>query len=308
MAVLIECVPNFSEGRDRVRVDAIVSAMLAAAPRGGVYLLDVEMDADHNRSVVTLAGEPGPLLDAMLAGIGKAAELIDLNQQRGVHPRLGATDVVPFIPIEGATLEDCVQMARTLGERVWQRYRIPVYFYEAAATRPERVNLENIRRGQFEAIREEIATVESRRPDVGEPRCHPTAGAVVIGARKFLVAFNIYLQTSDVAIAKKIARAVRFSSGGLPAVKAMGVEVRGQAQVSMNLTDIDRTPMATVFEYVKREAERHGVLVQSSEIVGLVPRRALEEAAAAYLKVEHFRPSLILENRLADVRAGEPRK
>jgi glutamate formiminotransferase / formiminotetrahydrofolate cyclodeaminase len=301
MAVLIECVPNFSEGRDQARVDAIVAAM----KRDGVYLLDCEMDADHNRSVVTLVGEREPLLAAVLAGIGKATELIDLNVQRGAHPRLGATDVVPFIPIEGATLEDCVQMARELGQQVWQRYQLPVYFYEAAATRPERVNLENIRRGQFEVIREEIQTLESRRPDVGGPRCHPTAGAVVIGARNFLVAYNVYLQTKDVDIAKKIAKAVRFSSGGFRAVKAIGLEVRGQAQVSMNLTDTGLTPIATVFEFVKREAERYGVTTQSSEIVGLVPKRAIEDAAAWFLQVENFDSSLILENRLAAVMGGK---
>jgi glutamate formiminotransferase len=301
MSVLIECVPNFSEGRDKSRVDAIVAAM----KRDGVYLLDCEMDADHNRSVVTLVGEREPLLAAVLAGIGKATELIDLNVQRGAHPRLGATDVVPFIPIDGVTLEDCVQMARELGQKVWENYKIPVYFYEAAATRPERTNLENIRRGQFEVIREEIATVESRRPDVGDPCCHPTAGAVVIGARKFLVAYNVYLQTKDVDIAKKIAKAVRFSSGGFRAVKGMGVEVRGQAQVSMNLTDTDLTPMARVFEFVKREAARYGVGVQSSEIVGLVPKRALEDAAEWFLQVENFNPSMILENRLASVIGGK---
>ncbi|HVJ05787.1 MAG TPA: glutamate formimidoyltransferase [Candidatus Saccharimonadales bacterium] len=298
---LIECVPNFSEGRDKSRVDAIVNSM----KRDGVYLLDYEMDADHNRSVVTLVGEREPLMAAVLAGIGKATELIDLNVQRGAHPRLGATDVVPFIPIEGATLEDCVQMARELGQQVWQRYRVPVYLYEAAATRAERVNLENIRRGQFEVIREEILTLESRRPDVGDPCCHATAGAVVIGARKFLVAYNVYLQTKDVEIAKKIAKAVRFSSGGFRAVKGMGVEVRGQAQVSMNLTDTDLTPMARVFEFVKREAARYGVAVQSSEIVGLVPKRALENAAEWFLQVENFDSSLILENRLAAVISGK---
>ncbi len=301
MASLIECVPNFSEGRERARVDAIVNAM----KRDGVYLLDCEMDADHNRSVITLVGEREPLLAAVLAGIGKATELIDLNVQRGAHPRLGATDVVPFIPIEGATLADCVQMARELGEQVWRRYQVPVYFYEAAAERPERVNLENIRRGQFEVIREEITTLESRRPDVGEPRCHPTAGAVVIGARKFLVAYNVYLQSKDVEIAKKIAKAVRFSGGGFRAVKAMGIEVRGQAQVSMNLTDTELTPIARVFEFVKREAERYGVQVQSSEIVGLVPKRTVEDAAEWFLQVENFDSSLILENRLAAVIGGK---
>jgi glutamate formiminotransferase len=300
MAALIECVPNFSEGREKPRVDAIVEAM----KRDGVYLLDCEMDADHNRSVITLVGEPAPLLAAVLAGIGKATELIDLTVHRGAHPRLGATDVVPFIPIEDSTLEDCVLMARDLGRQVWERYHIPVYLYEAAAIRPERVNLENIRRGQFEAICEEMPTLESRRPDIGDPLCHPTAGAVVIGARKFLVAYNVYLQSTDVEIAKKIAKAVRFSSGGLRAVKAMGVEVRGQAQVSMNLTDTDLTPMARVFEFVKREAARYGVLVQSSEIVGLVPKRAIEGAAEWFLQVENFDSSLILENRLAAVTSG----
>jgi len=300
MSVLIECVPNFSEGREKSRVEAIVNAM----KRDGVHLLDCEMDSDHNRSVVTLVGEREPLLAAVLAGIGKATELIDLNVQRGAHPRLGATDVVPFIPIEGVTLEDCVQMAKELGQKVWESYKIPIYLYEAAASRPERTNLENIRRGQFEVIREEIQTLDSRRPDIGDPCCHPSAGAIVIGARKFLVAYNVYLQTKDVEIAKKIAKAVRYSSGGFRAVKGMGVEVRGQAQVSMNLTDTDLTPMARVFEFVKREAARCGVSVQSSEIVGLVPKRALEDAAEWFLQVENFNSSMILENRLAAVMGG----
>ncbi len=301
MPVLVECVPNFSEGRDKAKVEAILAAMR----RPGVSLLDFEMDADHNRSVVTLVGERDPLIAAVLAGIGKAAELIDLNVQRGAHPRLGATDVVPFIPIEGVTLEDCVQMAKELAAKVWDEHHIPVYLYEAAAQKPERTNLENIRRGQFEVIKEEMGKVESRSPDVGEPRIHPTAGAIVIGARKFLVAYNVYLQTKNVDIAKKVAKAVRYSSGGLRAVKGMGVEVRGQAQVSMNLTDTDLTPIARVFEFVKREAARYGVGVESSEIVGLVPKRALEDAAEWFLQVENFNSSMILENRLASVMSGK---
>jgi len=292
---LIECVPNFSEGCDATRLDAIVAAM----ERPGVYLLDRSMDGDHNRSVVTLAGEPEPLLEAVLAGIGKAAELIDLNRHRGVHPRIGATDVVPFIPISGATMDDCIRLAHELGRRVWERYRIPVYFYEAAAKEADRARLEQVRRGQFELLRSEIATVPARRPDIGEPRCHPTAGAIAIGARGYLVAYNIFLDTSDLEAAKKIASVIRSSSGGFPAVKAMGLLVGGRAQVSMNLTDTDTTSMATVFEAVQREADRLGIVVHSSELIGLVPRRALEEAAGALLRIANFTPAMVLENRLA---------
>jgi glutamate formiminotransferase len=292
---LIECVPNFSEGCDAARLDAIV----AAIERPGVYVLDRSMDGDHNRSVVTLVGEPEHLLEGMLAGIGKAAELIDLNRHRGVHPRIGATDVVPFVPIYEATLDDCIRLAHELGRRVWESYEIPVYFYEAAATRPERIRLEDVRRGQFELLRGEIATVPARSPDVGEPRCHPTAGAIAIGARGFLVAYNIFLDSSDVEAARKIARAIRASSGGLAAVKAMGILVGGRAQVSMNLADTATTSMATVFEVVQREADRLGVEVRSSELIGLVPRRALEDAAGALLRIQHFSPAMVLENRLA---------
>jgi len=235
MQTLVECVPNFSEGRDKSKVDAIVDAM----KMDGVYLLDREMDADHNRCVITLVGERKAIQEAAIRGVGKAAELIDLNQHRGAHPRLGAADVVPFIPIEGVTVEDCVAVARDVGEEIWKRYQIPVYLYEAAATSPERQNLENIRRGQFEVIRDEIATNPARRPDFGEPRVHPTAGACVVGARKFLIAYNIFLNTPEVDIAKKVAKAVRSSSGGLRYVKPAGFLVRGQAHVSMNLTDCE---------------------------------------------------------------------
>ena len=301
MRNLVECVPNFSEGRDKTKVDAIVEAM----KMDGVYLLDREMDADHNRCVITLVGEREPLMEAVLRGVGKAAEVIDLTKHQGAHPRMGATDVVPFIPIEGVTLEDCVQMARQVGEEIWRRYQIPIYLYEAAAQRPERQNLENIRRGQFEGIRDEIATKPERMPDFGEPRVHPTAGATVVGARKFLVAYNVYLNTTDVDVAKKVAKAVRFSNGGLRYVKGMGIPVRGLAQVSMNLTDTDQTPIARVFEYVKREAARYGVTPVSSEIVGLIPKKALEDAAEWFLQVENFDSSLILENRLAAVMGGK---
>jgi glutamate formiminotransferase len=298
---LVECVPNFSEGRDAAKVDAIVEAMKLP----GVYVLDREMDADHNRSVITLAGEREAIQEAAIRGVGKAAELIDLNQHQGAHPRLGAADVVPFIPIEGVTLEDCVAMAHHVGAEIWRRYQVPVYLYEAAAVTPERQNLETIRRGQFEGIREEIATNPARKPDFGEARLHPTAGAVVVGARKFLIAYNIYLNTPDVSIAKSIAKTVRFSSGGMPFVKASGFLVRGQAQVSMNLTDFEQTPLHRVFEAVKREAERYGVLPVSSEIIGLIPKRAIEQAADWFLQLEKFDSSLILENRLAAVVGGK---
>jgi glutamate formiminotransferase len=237
--------------------------------------------------------------------VGKAAELIDLNQHQGAHPRLGAADVVPFIPIEGVSIEDCVAMAGHTGEQIWKRFQVPVYLYEAAAASPERQNLENIRRGQFEGIRDEIATNPARKPDFGEARLHPTAGACVVGARKFLIAYNIFLNTPDVAIAKQVAKAVRFSSGGLRFVKAAGFLVRGQAQVSMNLTDFEQTPMHRVFEMVRSEAERYGVRPTSSEIVGLVPKKALEQAAEWFLQVENFDSSLILENRLSSVMSGK---
>jgi glutamate formiminotransferase / formiminotetrahydrofolate cyclodeaminase len=301
MNTLVECVPNFSEGRDQAKVDAIVAAMKLE----GVYLLDREMDTDHNRCVITLVGEREPIMEAAIRGVAKAAEVIDLTKHTGAHPRIGAADVVPFIPIEGVTLEDCVAMARYVGEQIWNRARVPVYLYEAAATSPERQNLENIRRGQFEGLRDDVVINPARKPDFGEARLHATAGAVVVGARKFLVAYNVFLNTSDVDVAKKIAKAVRFSSGGLRYVKGMGVMCRGTAQVSMNLTDTDQTPIARVFEYVKREAARHGAVPTSSEIVGLIPKRALEDAAEWFLQIENFDTSMILENRLAAVMGGK---
>src|SRR5438309_6728431 len=271
----------------------------------GVYLLDREMDSDHNRCVITLVGDRDSIQEAVIRGVGKASELIDLTKHQGAHPRMGAADVVPFIPIEGVTIEDCVTIAKHVGAEIWKRFQIPVYLYEAAATTPERQNLENIRRGQFEGIRDEIATNPARRPDFGEPRVHPTAGATVVGARKFLIAYNIFLNTPDVEIAKKVAKAVRFSSGGMRFVKGAGFLVRGLAQVSMNLTDFDQTPIHRVFELVKREAARYGVTPVSSEIVGLIPKKALEQAAEWFLQVESFDSSLILENWLAAILAGK---
>src|SRR5215510_1848323 len=305
MKRLIECVPNFSEGRDWEKVNALVSVM-SGVP--GVYVLDREMDADHNRSVITLAGDHDAVAEAALLGTGKAMELIDMNTHTGAHPRVGATDVVPFIPVDGVTIEDCVALAKRVGNEIWKRYRIPIFFYEAAAKRPERVNLENVRRGQFEGLREELKKNHDRQPDIGEPKVHPTAGVTVVGARKFLVAYNVNLNTSDISIANKIARAIRFSNGGLRYVKSMGVELKARnlAQVSINLTDYEQTPMHRVYEMVKREAERYGAMPVGSEIVGLVPKKAIEMAADFFLQLENFSPAQVFENRLVDALSGAP--
>jgi glutamate formiminotransferase / formiminotetrahydrofolate cyclodeaminase len=297
MKRLVECVPNFSEGRDTAKVDAIVAAMREVP---GVFVLDRESDADHNRSVVTLAGEPEAVAEAALRGVGKAAELIDLTRHTGAHPRMGATDVVPFIPIEGVAIEDCVALAKKVGSEIWERFKIPVYFYEAAARRPERTNLENIRKGQFEGLRDEVPRNPDRAPDVGEARLHATAGATVVGARKFLIAYNINLNTPDLEIAKRIGKNIRFSNGGLRYVKAMGVDLQARhlAQVSINLTDFEQTPVHRVFEMVKREAERYGVSIAGSEIVGLIPKRAIELTTDFYLQLENFSPAQVFENKL----------
>jgi glutamate formiminotransferase len=278
-------------------MEAIVAAILAEPE---VALLDREADPDHNRSVITFVGPPAAVAEAAFRGVEKAVALIDLRTHQGAHPRIGAADVVPFVPIEGVTLEDCVQLAQRVGRRIWEELRVPVYFYEAAASRAERVNLENIRRGQFEALLREMGTEPARAPDCGDPVCHPTAGATVVGARKFLIAYNINLSTPDVSIAKRIAKTIRFSSGGYRFVKAMGVMLasRNLAQVSINLTDFEQTPMHLVFETVRREAERYGVAVVGSEIVGLAPRKAIELAAEYFLQFENFRPELVLENRI----------
>jgi glutamate formiminotransferase len=305
---LVECVPNFSEGRDAARMDAIVDAILTVPE---VVLLDRESDADHNRCVLTFVGPPAAVADAALCGVEKAVALIDLTHHQGAHPRIGAADVVPFIPIEGVTLEECVRLAERVAGEIWSRLRVPVYLYEAAARRPDRVNLENIRRGQFEALVREMGAAPERNPDVGDPVCHPTAGATVVGARKFLIAYNVNLGTPDVGVAKKIAKTIRFSSGGFRFVKSMGVMLatRNLAQVSINLTDFEQTPMHLVFETVRREAERYGVPVVGSEIVGLIPKKAIEMSAEYFQRYENFRPELVLENRIAEAvgsRSGLP--
>src|ERR1700734_3089997 len=297
MKRIVECVPNFSEGRDQAKIDAIVAAMREVS---GVYLLDRESDADHNRCVITLAGEPEAVAEAALRGVGKASELIDLTKHTGAPPRLCATDGVPFIPVEGIAIEDCVALSKKIGREIWERFKIPVYFYEAAAQRPERANLENIRKGQFEGLLAEVPKNPDRAPDIGNAALHPTAGATVVGARKFLVAYNINLNTPDLEIAKKIGKNIRFSNGGLRYVKAMGVDLRARnlAQVSINMTDFEQTPLHRVFEMVKREAERYGVAIVGGEIVGLIPKRAIEITADFYLQLENFSPAQVFENRM----------
>ncbi|MBL8164988.1 MAG: glutamate formimidoyltransferase [Anaerolineae bacterium] len=293
-AKLVECIPNFSEGRRPEVVDAIVSVIQSVE---GVRLLDRSSDSDHNRSVITFVGTPDVVVEAAFAGIRTAAQHINLDTHQGAHPRIGATDVVPFVPLSGVTLEDCVLLARQLGKRVGDELGIPVYLYEAAATRPDRANLENIRRGEYEVLKDAITTDPNRAPDYGPARLG-SAGATVIGARAPLIAFNIYLATDDVSIAKKIAAAVRHSSGGFHHVKGLGLLVDGRAQVSMNLTDFTRTPIARVVETIRREAQRYGVAVHHSELVGLIPQAALVDAARWYLQLDQFTPDQVLETRL----------
>lgn len=286
---IVECVANFSEGRNEATVTAIVQEIGAI---GGISLLHRTMDPDHNRCVITFAGRPDDVAEAAFRAVRIAAALIDLTQHEGVHPRVGAADVVPFVPIEDVTLEDCAHLARETGRRIWDELRIPVYLYEAAAKSAGRTRLENVRR--------EIRVNPLAVPDYGDRPTHPTAGATVIGARKLLVAYNINLSTEDVGVARNIATSIRASSGGLPHVKALGLHLRtrGLAQVSMNLTDIDITPVHVVYEAVRREAESYGIEIQSSEIIGLIPRRALEQAAQYFLKIENYAPGAVLEQRL----------
>ena len=285
-STLVECVPNFSEGRNLAIVQSIEEAIRSA----GAKILDRTSDHDHHRSVITFAGSKEKVGEAAFRGVRQAVESIDLRKHSGVHPRIGAADVVPFVPLKGTTLEDCIHIARETGFRIWEELRVPVYLYEAAALRPECRNLAHIRLGRV------------AQADFGDGALHPTAGAVVVGARKFLIAFNVNLETADVEIARRIAKAVRQSSGGLPHVKAMGVLLasRNQAQVSMNLTDYEQTPIHVAFEAVRAEAAKHRVAIAGTEIIGLVPEKALEMTAAWYLRVENFVPGVILEDRLEE--------
>ncbi|HEX3469931.1 MAG TPA: glutamate formimidoyltransferase [Silvibacterium sp.] len=292
---LIECVPNFSEGRDPAIVEAIVAAMAV----DGVSLLDFSRDPDHNRAVVTIAGPPAVVVESAVRGAGRAAELIDLTSQRGVHPRIGAADVIPFVPVRDISLEQCVLFARQAGAALWDRYKLPVYFYEAAAARPDRALLEEVRRGQFEGLRDAVKREVARRPDVGGPDLHPTAGASAVGARRFLIAWNLYLNTADVATARAIAREIRASSGGLIGVKAMGVLAHGEAQISMNITDFRQTPLSRVYTVVKEKAARFGVVPVRGELIGLVPEAAAERESEWLRLFHEFDPEeKILERKL----------
>jgi len=291
---ILECIPNYSEARRPDVVEAIMSSITSVE---GVTLLDRHSDLDHNRTVLTFVGSPDAVEEAAFRSIARAAELINLDQHTGEHPRIGATDVVPFVPISGLTMQDSVQIARHLGKRVGDELHIPVYLYEEAATRPERTNLENLRRGQYEALKREMGTNPERDPDFGPKQVGP-AGATVIGARQPLIAYNVYLTTDDVSLAEKIAKTIRFSSGGLRYVKALGMLVEGRAQISMNLTNFHKTPLALVVEAIRREATRYGVMIHHAELVGLIPQAALLDAAVWYLQLDQFKPDQVLEGKL----------
>ena len=299
---LVECIPNFSDARCPEVIDAIEDAIRGVPD---VFILNRQSDDDHNRSVITFIGLPAAVEEAAYAAIAKAAELIDLDQHTGEHPRLGATDVVPFVPIRDVTMQECIEMARRVGKRVGETLHIPVYLYEEAATTPGRVNLENIRRGEYEKLKEEIAENPARKPDFGPSSVGP-AGATVIGARQPLIAYNVYLDTDDLAVAQKIARAVRHSSGGLRFVKALGMLVDGRAQVSMNLTNYRKTSVARVVEMIRREASRYGKSIHHSELIGMIPQAALIDAAAWYLQLSQFEPDQVLEQQVQAKLAERP--
>ena len=299
---IIECIPNFSEARRPDVVEAIMNAITSVE---GVTLLDRHSDLDHNRTVLTFVGHPEGVEEAAFRSIKKASELINLDHHTGEHPRIGATDVVPFVPISGLSMQDSVQIARHLGKRVGEELNIPVYLYEEAATRPERTNLENIRLGQYEALRQEMGKIPERNPDFGPNQVGP-AGATVIGARQPLIAYNIYLTTDDISIAEKIARTIRFSSGGLRYVKALGMLVEGRAQISMNLTNYHKTSLPLVVETIRRETSRYGVMIHHAELVGLIPQAALVDAAVWYMQLDQFKPEQILEEKLYSLQLAPP--
>lgn len=293
---ILECVPNFSDGIHPDVVRQIVLSMRVE----GVHLLDFSLDPDHNRSVVTIAGSPAAVVEAAIAAAGKAAQLIDLTQQTGIHPRIGAADVIPFVPVSGISLAEAAVLARQAGLQIWRRYGVPVYFYGGAAARPDRVQLEDVRRGQFEGLREAALKDSARRPDVGGPELHGTAGASAVGARSFLIAYNIYLAPSaDISHARAIARAIRASSGGMSGVKALGLNANGRPQVSMNVTDFHLTPMPDVHASVERLAREHGTTIAEGELIGLIPESAYTEGAAWTTQIPDFNPDLkILERKL----------
>jgi len=299
---IVECVPNFSEGRRKEVIDRIVEPFRNGK---GFSLLDHRADENHNRLVVSLAGDPKAIIDALITSAGVAFSLIDMNVHTGAHPRVGALDVVPLTPLRGVTMEECVEIAREFGKRLNEKYEVPVYFYEEAATRPERRNLENVRKGQYEGLKKAITEPE-RLPDIGQARLHPTAGATVVGARKFLVAFNVNLGTTRIEVAKEIAKSIRFSGGGLAHVKAIGValEDKGMVQVSVNIVDHEKDPLYRVLELVRMEASRWGVPVVETEIYGMVPASAIYQSAARYLQVADFEPEQIIELRLLEM-AGD---
>jgi glutamate formiminotransferase len=292
---IIECVPNFSEGADAAKVTQIVASMHVE----GVRLLDWSLDKAHNRSVVTIAGTSAGVVEAAVRAAGKAAELIDLTKQNGVHPRIGAADVIPFIPVSGASLAECAVLARQAGLLIWRRYGVPVYFYGAAAARPDRVQLEDVRKGQFEGLRDAARRDAARRPDIGGPELHETAGASAVGARSFLIAYNIHLKEPDITAARAIARDIRAANGGLHGVKAIGVFANGRAQVSMNVTDFRVTPMRHVHATVQHLAQRHGVLIHDAELIGLIPEAAYEPDSEWVRQITGFDPDAkVLERRL----------
>ncbi len=301
---LVECVPNVSEGRDSAVIDK-VERSITDVP--GTLLLHRTSDPDHNRSVFTFAASPDNVIEAAVRAVAKSAELINLNDHRGVHPRLGALDVLPFVPLGDVTLEECVALARMAGARIWNELGVPVYFYEAAAIRPDRVRLEDVRRGQFEGIREAALLDPSKAPDIGGPGLHPTAGAVIVGARKILIAYNINLKSTDLDLAQAIAKRIRASNGGLYGIKALGVPLlsRGLVQVSTNITDFERTPVHAVYSEVERLAAERGVEIEESELIGLMPRRAVEMAAAGLLKLTNFESQRVIENRIDSIAKNE---